>query len=78
MPITGRPPKKKRVQRAGVETEYESKAKKRLRQSGKTSIGVLIDADVWKAFRMHCLQYDESPGSLLTEVIKDFLNKQGS
>jgi hypothetical protein len=37
-----------------------SEAKKRPQLRGKTNIGVLIDADVWRCFRMHCLKLESS------------------
>ena len=58
MSLTGRKPMKKRVRRHG----------------NKTNIGVLIDADLWKRFRMHCLEHDESPGDLLSELIRKLLD----
>ena len=77
MAMTGRTPLDDRVYRDGVKVNKESAAKKKPRQRGKTNIGVLIDAEVWKRFRMHCLEHDESPGSLLTKVIRAYLDKQG-
>ena len=78
MSLRGRPPHKDRVYRARSKSKAESAPRKKNEQPKKTSIGVLIDADVWKQFRMHCLVYDESPGNLLSDIIQTYLVKQGS
>jgi len=52
----------------------QSKRKKGKTQE-KTNIGVLIDAQLWKDFRKHCIDIDKKPGSLLTELIESHLKK---
>lgn len=43
------------------------------RNDGKTGIGVMVDAEVWKAFRIRCLEQGRSSGDVLTEVIRTYL-----
>jgi len=41
----------------------------------KTNIGVLIDTQLWKDFRKHCIDIDKKPGNLLSELIESYLKK---
>jgi len=41
----------------------------------KTNIGVLIDTQLWKDFRKHCIDIDMKPGNLLSELIESYLKK---
>ncbi len=41
----------------------------------KTNIGVLIDTQLWKDFRKHCIDIDKKPGSLLSVIMEDYLKK---
>lgn len=41
----------------------------------KTNIGVLIDTQLWKDFRKHCIDIDKKPGSLLSELMEDYLKR---
>lgn len=44
--------------------------------AGKTNIGVLLDADTYRAFRVYCAAHDERPGTMLTWMINDLLKKE--
>ena len=48
---------------------------KRKKIQAKTNIGVLIDTQLWKDFRKHCIDIDKKPGSLLSELIEGYLGK---
>ncbi len=47
------------------------------KQPKKTNIGVLLPADLWKKFRVHCLENDLQPGNLLSQLIEDYLRSKG-
>ena len=51
------------------------KQKKPGKAQEKTNIGVLIDTQLWKDFRKHCIDVDKKPGSLLSELIESYLKK---
>ena len=51
------------------------KQKKPGKAQEKTNIGVLIDTQLWKDFRKHCIDVDKKPGSLLSKIMEDYLKK---
>jgi len=51
----------------------ERKLKKRIT---KTNVGVLLPVDLYRRFRMHCIEIGERPGNLITELIKDYMKLQ--
>ncbi len=53
----------------------ENRPELRKRKRAKTNIGILLDAELWKRFRVHCLQTDQSPGELVGKLINDHLTK---
>jgi len=55
------------------------KEKRKSRSQGavkKTSVGVLIEESVWKQFRICCIENGDAPGNILTNLIRDYLQKQ--
>lgn len=42
----------------------------------KTNIGVLVEKEVWRQFRIYCLKVNQRPGRLLNEIIKVFLEEE--
>jgi len=53
----------------------QAKRKRPKKSQAKTNIGVLIDTQLWKDFRKHCIDIDKKPGSLLAEIMEDYLKK---
>ena len=49
--------------------------KRKIRKGLKTNIGILLPTELWKRFRMHCFEIDQSPGELLAKLINDYLTK---
>jgi len=55
--------------------QAKTRRKKPKKAQEKTNIGVLIDSQLWKDFRKHCIDIDKKPGSLLSELIESYLKK---
>ena len=55
--------------------QAKARQKKGKKAQAKTNIGVLIDTQLWKDFRKHCIDIDKKPGSLLAEIMEDYLKK---
>ncbi len=56
--------------------QAKARRKRPKKAQEKTNIGVLIDTQLWKDFRKHCIDIDTKPGSLLTELIENYLKKK--
>ncbi len=48
----------------------------RRRKEVKTNVGVLINKELWKKFKIRCIEIEESPGDVLGQLIKDYLKKK--
>ena len=44
-------------------------------RSGKINIGVLIDSELWKRFKIQCLQEGRKEGEQLSEMIAKYLDQ---
>ena len=55
----------------------QSKQKRKTSSTAKKNIGVLLPTDLWKKFRVHCLENDLQPGNLLSQLIEDYLKSKG-
>ena len=55
--------------------QAKARQKKGKKAQEKTNIGVLIDTQLWKDFRKHCIDIDMKPGNLLSELIETHLKK---
>ncbi len=47
----------------------------RRRKDAKTNVGVLINRELWKKFKIRCIEIEESPGDVLSQLISDYLKK---
>ena len=55
--------------------EKKKKTELKLRKGAKTNIGILLEVGLWKRFRVHCLQTDQSPGELVGKILSNYLAK---
>jgi hypothetical protein len=53
----------------------KSKPVLKRRESAKTNVGVLINKELWKKFKIRCIEIEESPGDVLSQLITDYLKK---
>lgn len=52
--------------------------KKQEDQPPKSNIGILLPVELWKRFRIRCIELGRQPGHVLEDVLREYLKAQGA